>query len=861
MSRERLSSFDASNFVGLESYDDSRLIVSKHDGESYMVGRAYFVSPISGGGGDFLNSAADLLRGLSEGSVLQILETSFPDKDAPGDFLRNKNHPNEILSRICESQANLYKGALKVGWQKDTPPLNAKRLIVTLSLPAKNLEDETLDGQRRIQQAFASNLRAYGFPNAEVLSPSQLLGAYRGIVETKQPYPVDLDPVEELRRQAFGPNVIFDFDGILTGKINERHVVAVGVKYFPKLPKSGLMNYVKGAPMNGGPALEGGGARVLAPWMLCTTIRVASQRQERTRVERAISSRSNSEKLPVNFKMEDQGAVLKDLQLLEKQCASESDVYVKASTTALVFGDSREEALQHADAFCSTFNRLDFQAYPMNSRHGMMFAQMLPMNYSIRLAQNQDNEVVMSGRAATRLLPLYSEYTGKARYSKYTGSMYLTRCGEAYYYNPFLSDSNFNGLMAAASGAGKSATMQYEVTVSLAQGERVFILDNGSSARKLAGVLPEYAEFQDFDANSSSGEVSLNPFTHLTHETFAENADEIASLYLQMAYFGIEPDRGADIVLTEAVKAAWESKQNDADISSVIEALEATAGQAVDAASEIIIAAKNLVPRLKSFMDSPTRGRFFSGPNTLSPKAQLTVYELNGLGGDEHLKQCVLFFLTNAIMDTVTGTKGKKRIYIDEAWELLLGKTGGAIKKAVESLYRKGRKSGASTWVVTQDIDSLVKDPVGEVILSQSEWKFILMQNEDSVNNIIKANRLAPFTTDEYFCRLLRDVTTVRGSFAEVMIVGKGAYEVVRLYLSEFALAVFNTDQEDRDRVFALMDSGVSALDAIQGELNKRAEGRRQWLREIASMLTGGSHNLSVPQAISEFKQALGITE
>jgi conjugal transfer ATP-binding protein TraC len=854
-----INAFNASSFVGLEAYDETRLIISKHEGEPYMVGRCYFVSPISGGGTDFLNSAADLLRGLTEGSILQILETSFPDPSAIDDFLRNKDHPNQILGRLCQAQATLYQGALQVGWQKDVPVLNAKNLIVTLSLPVKNLEPQTLDGQHRIQQTFAASLRAYGFSNPQILSPQSVLGAYRGIIETKTPSPVDLDPMEELRNQVFGPNVVFDFEGILTGKLNERHIVAIGVKYFPELPNPGLMNYIKGAPMNGGPALEGGGARVLCPWMLCTTIRVANQRHERNRVQYAISSRSNAEKMPINFKMEDQSAVLQDLRTLEKQCSNEMDIYVRTSTAAIVFGDSREEALEHADAFCSTFNRLDFQAYQMSSRHGMIFSQMLPMNYSIRLAQNQDNEVVMSGRAATRLLPLYSEYTGKGRGAQFTGAMYFTRCGEAYFFNPFLSDSNFNGIIAAESGAGKSATMQYEVCIALAQKERVFILDNGSSARKLAGILGQEAEFQDFDANSSKGQVSLNPFTHLTHESFSENADEIASLFLQMAYFGIEPDRGADIALTEAVNAAWEKSQNKADIGTVIEALVTTAAQGADNTSEIIVAAINLVPRLKSFMDSPTRGRFFTGPNTLSPTAQLTVYELNGLGGDEHLKQCVLFFLTNAIMDTVISTKGKKRIYIDEAWELLLGKTGGAIKKAVESLYRKGRKSGASTWVVTQDLDSLVRDPVGEVIFAQSEWKFIMMQKEDSVNNIIKTNRLAPFTTDDYFCRLLRDVTTVKGSFAEVLIVGKGACEVVRLYLSEFALAVFNTNQEDRDRIFSLMDSGVSAIDAIQGDLQMRADGRREWLRDIAFMLTGNVHKLSPTQAIAEFKQALGL--
>ncbi|MDL5400783.1 hypothetical protein QSI00_24785, partial [Escherichia coli] len=70
----------------------------------------------------------------------------------------------------------------------------------------------------------------------------------------------------------------------------------------------------------------------------------------------------------------------------------------------------------------------------------------------------------------------------------------------------------------------------------------------------------------------------------------------------------------------------------------------------------------NLIPRLKAFIESPTRGVYFRGPSTLNPKKHLTVFELASLGDDDHLKRCVLFCCLNVLMTRIRTVRGRKRI-------------------------------------------------------------------------------------------------------------------------------------------------------------------------------------------------------
>ena len=322
-----------------------------------------------------------------------------------------------------------------------------------------------------------------------------------------------------------------------------------------------------------------------------------------------------------------------------------------------------------------------------------------------------------------------------------------------------------------------------------------------------------------------------------------------------MAYEGETIDPGARIALNEAVKAAYGQKQGDADIAAVIDSLRSIQASGAENAikNQVVHAAANLIPRLKAFIESPSRGQYFRGKGNLDPRQQFTVFELGTLGDDEHLKKCVLFFVLNLLLTRIKSIPGRKIIFVDEAHDLLKDESAADV---MEGIYLKGRKERVATWIIVQSLLKLSHTPVGPVILNQSPWKFILAQTAEEIGNLIEKKILTAFAGDPYFHKLIRSVETRKNVFAEILIISPHAYEVVRLYVDRFTTALFSSEGAARDEVFKKMEMGIGAIDAVQEVLGERKESRHQHIKLFIDQLKRFD-GLSSAEILAEIEEGL----
>jgi conjugal transfer ATP-binding protein TraC len=846
----------SSEFVYLESYvRGSNLIISKPEGDNIYVGRCYEMSPLSGGGAEFASLIQSVYKSAPDDAVLQISLLNLPDYDVPYNLARGKEHGNLLLQELVQRQAQLYQNAQRIGVLEDMPMINRKTLIMSFMTPVNLVNQATLDGALVAQNEFLAGLRACGFTDVETRSPSALLAIYRQFVnmyDRRQERP--LDDVMELRHQIFGPDEVFDFSHNDVAVFNKRlYCAAVVPKSLPPVVSHGLANLMIGAPLNRGSTKDGGGVRAKTPFIFNTTVRVANQRKELDRIEKAIKSRNRADnKLWFSLGAEDANEIASDLVYLQQACKEGTNKLTFTSVTAFVFSYDREELAQARSLVKTTLNNLDFDARDVTDTVGVRFVQTLPLNYSLRIAARLDSEALVPASVAAKLMPIFGDYRGNASApSERMGSVYLTRRGSPFYFDPFLSNKNKNGIIAAASGVGKSFKMQYMIANELASGTRVSLFDNGKSAKKFCeSVNGDFIEF----TLDTAAPPSLNPFTGLSEEDFLEQHPDITALILKAAYFNEPVEAGSRIAVSEAVKAAYGKSRGRADINTVIDALS-TIKENTDeqsALNEVQRAASNLIPRLRNFVDSPTRGGYFLGESNLSANNQFTVFELSGLDGDEHLKQCVLFFVMNTLMRQMKKLKGRKLTMLDEAWQLLKDEGASGV---MEGLYRKARKDDGSIWVITQSPRDLANNPTGEVILSQSVWKLVMEQEPEEIDKIVAEGVMTKFAGDAYFNKLIKDVKTRKGVFSEILMCGESTYEVVRLYVDRFTGALFSTDGADRDVVFQLMRSGVSAVDAINMVIDNVEEKRNRWLKDIVTQLR--SENLSDVAIRQELEEIL----
>lgn len=829
----------ASEFVHMESYTEgTNLIISKAEGEPTFIGRTYEMTPLSGGGSEFAGLIQNILKMAQDDALVQFSLMSVPDRNVPYNVARGKVHGNELLQELVNRQAQLYENALNIDALTNIPAINKKTLIVSLMSPVAKADEVALSSALDTQDEFLSGLKGCGFSDARVLDPAEIIGVYRQFVDIFEPRRIpEIDEMLDLRQQTFGPDDYFDFRAAEHGLLNKKtYCAAVVPKSLPKEVSTGLMNLIVGAPLNSGSTKEGGGLRVKTPYIVTATVRVADQRKEADRVGLAIRSRSRDEKLPFSLGVENTEDILADLKYLEQTCADGTNKYTYASVTAFVFAKDRPQLLAAKSAFKQTFDNLDFDARAVTDTIGVRFAQSLPLNYSLKLAKKLDNEALMPAGSAACLLPIFGDYQGNADpHGGNTGAVFLTRRGSAYYFDMHRTNGNKNGTLSARSGAGKSFVTQYLILNELANGSRVVLFDNGRSAEKLAKACD--GDFIQFSLDSQD-KPSLNPFSGLSEKEFDEQAETIAALVLKMAYFNEPIESGARIAVSEAVKAAYGSKGKKADVNTVIDSLSNIKEQTANDAhkSQVVIAAANLIPRLKNFVESPSRGGFFTGVSTVDPKNKFTVYELAALDGDPHLKQCVLFFVMNDLMRKIKSEQGRKVIMLDEAWELLKDEGAAAV---MEGLYRKGRKDGGSIWVISQSPADFAGNPTGEVILSQSAWKLVMEQEAEEIDRIVKEGVMTKFSGDGFFNKLIKDIKTQKGVYSEILICGEASYEAVRLYVDRFTAALFSTDGDERDVVFQLMRNGMSPVDAVNTVIRETKTKRMKWLRDIVEQLRG----------------------
>lgn len=845
----------ASDIINLETYTpDSHLLISKAaGGEKPYIGAVYRMSPLAGGGGEFSTVVQNVFKAVPDDSVITVSLLVQPDHHAPAAFAKGKVNGGYVVTDLVNRQRRLYEQGIRTGTLADMGMINKRTVYISLAVPCRKADAEVIEQAENLQTEFLTNVRDCGFRDAQKLTPGQVVGTYRQFTDIFNEHgEVQLDQMIDLKYQIYGPDQSFDFSDSKIGVINEdTYCSVVTTKSYPVEPFHGIMNLVSGAPFNKGPTKEGGGQRIETAYILSTTVRVASQRKEWTRMESAIKSRTTAQNFPIKLGVEDTQAKLADLLELKRQVAEDGQKFVYASTNVFLFGRKREEVVRATATVKGTLDKLGFDARAVLGTGLVRLSQILPLNFSSAIANNVDGEAVMASSEVGCLLPVYGDYLGNVNASyPVTGAAYLTRRGSMHYFDPYVSNSNYNGVLAAKSGAGKSFNLQYMIECDLAQGDFVMLFDNGKSSKKFCrSVGGEFNEFGGPDGYRPS----LTPFTGLSDDDFDDQQETITSLHIMMAYDGETPDSGARIAANEAVKAAWGKEGNKAETSTVIDCLEKMVEQAQSnpIKNQVITAAANLIPRLKAFVESPTRGPYFRGPSTLNPRSQFTVLELASLGDDDHLKRVVLFCCLNVLMSRVRTIPGRKRIYVDEAQDLFQVPAAAA---AMEGLYLKGRKEKLAVWIIVQSLLKIAGFPAGAVILRQSAWKVIMEQEPEEIDAVIAQKVMTAFADDPFFNRLLRSVESRKGFWSESLIMGDKTYEVVRLYVDKFTATLFSSEGDDRDVVLQLMDEGMDVLDAVRKVMGDKKARRTEWFRKILAMCTDHD-GLTPNEVINEIKE------
>lgn len=378
------------------------------------------------------------------------------------------------------------------------------------------------------------------------------------------------------------------------------------------------------------------------------------------------------------------------------------------------------------------------------------------------------------------------------------GLLLVSRSGQVASFDLLQTTINYNFVVVAASGSGKSFLTNEIVCDFLSKGGIARLIDVGRSYYRFCEVMG--GENLVFSPDSP---ISLNPFTDIkTQEALNELMPMLKDLLRLMAYPLTPEDRTPAFqyqLLEKAISEAWHEKGVSCELEHVVGWL----------ASQEDSRARDLAIQLEPYSHGRYK-RWFSGPRTVKFNKPLVVIELEELKQDSALQAVVLqlmMFQTTKEM-YLSDRRIPKLLAIDEAWDLMGGLSTG---KFIETAFRRMRKYNGIAGVITQSFEDFEKSPAARAAIENAAWQFILYQRPESVEFAVANKRIA---SDDATVALIRTVRSGAG-FSEVFVRGEQGSGLYRFVTDKHSYYTFTTKATDIGALTTLQEQGLTLEEAI----------------------------------------------
>lgn len=791
------------------AYEDGMVFIEDTERRSYY-GACFIGSPAIGISDTMMGQIRSVISAnFPANTFLQFVQLSMPDIDIYVDTWEERKVESCVTMRhIREDQRDLMLDAIQEQSRffragKDTPHIRSTGMklhtviqVAAIKIPVSaSPTDEDMARCIELIEKFEQGMATAGLP-LQRAGADEYLWLMRRCFDPYSSEAPWYDEARELREQILDPGFSVDCmspaEMTLQTSKGDLHMRMLSPRRLPFHMHIGFMNLFQGDP-------AGINNQLPIPWMLSFSMHLPDRNKKRNWFEQKFKA--------ITFQAS-QGNIVKWVPRLAakrddidtiKQELDNGGVPCEMNVSMTLFSRDRSE-LNRISSQLSTYLS-GYQLDMVEDREILwpMFWNALPLFPSDTSILNLGRYWSMSVRQAMQFMPITSEWCG----TRMGATLLLeTRRSQPFTFDLYDSATNYNALVFAQSGAGKSVFLNYMVTNYLTEGARVWIVDIGRSYYKLAKALN--GEFWSFNENSN---ICLNPFTNISD--IDDEMDLLVALLAKMA----SPNDGLDAYrmarLQEAIKAVWSNKGPRMTVSDVAQWMDRQEDE------RIVDIAKMLYP----FTMHGQFGMWFEGENNLNFGSNLIVLELEELEQKPVLQQIVLMILMSKIQHDMYLTMGdnlKKIAVFDESWALF---ADPGVAKFLNHAFRRFRKYNGACVVAVQNIADFYTHEQMGAVAANAATKIIMNQLPESVDRAISSGQLA---LDPYGVSQLKTVHTVPGAYSELMFLSGGAWSVARLVLPEFLNVLYSTKGAERTRIIEAVENGIPVKEAIHQLINER---------------------------------------
>ena len=284
---------------------------------------------------------------------------------------------------------------------------------------------------------------------------------------------------------------------------------------------------------------------------------------------------------------------------------------------------------------------------------------------------------------------------------------------------------NYNSVVFAKSGSGKSYATKLEVLRSLMFGVDVIVIDPEREYEQLA----EATGGRSFHISLSS-EHHINPFDlppvredEDPKDILRSNIIALVGLF-RIMLSGLSPEE--DAIVDRAISETYALKDitGDSDFTGAEPPLLSDFEQVLSGME----GSASLVQRLSKYTRGTWAG-FLNQPTNIDLKQQFVVFSVRDM--EDELKPVAMYIITHYIWNAVRHELKKRLLVIDEAWWMMKSDDTASF---LYSIAKRGRKYYLGVCTITQDVEDFLKSPYGRPILTNSSLQLLLKQSPTTID-------------------------------------------------------------------------------------------------------------------------------
>jgi len=299
---------------------------------------------------------------------------------------------------------------------------------------------------------------------------------------------------------------------------------------------------------------------------------------------------------------------------------------------------------------------------------------------------------------------------------------------------------NYNSVIFAKSGSGKSFATKLEILRSLMFDVDVIVIDPEREYEFLA----EAVGGRYFNISLTS-EHHINPFDlpfaredESSSDVLRSNIINLVGLF-RIMLGGLSPEE--DSILDNAITETYALK----DITPDSDFTNKPAPLLSDL--ELVLAGmeggESLAQRLLKYTQGTWAG-FLNKPTNVDINKKFVVFSIRDM--EDELKPVAMYIVMHHIWNSVRRNLKKRLLVVDEAWWMMKADDTASF---LYSLVKRGRKYYLGVATITQDVGDFIKSQYGMPIITNSSIQILLKQSPASMDQVQKIFNLTE--EEKYF--------------------------------------------------------------------------------------------------------------